>query len=127
MSEQRVNVAIGARLRRHREACGLSRAALGQVLGVSPQQIQKYENGGNRIPAARLAVIAEILDHNVQDFYTDEEDGPVFSGEDAARMTRRRMIARTVERLETMPEDMRAQILALIRSAVPEEAHGSGR
>lgn len=126
MSEQRVNAAIGERVRRHRQARGMSRAILAQALGVSPQQIQKYENGGNRIPAARLAVIAEILDRQVQDFYSDEE-GPVFSGEDAARMTRRRMIARTVERLETMPDDMRSQILALIRSASPEEAHGSGR
>lgn len=56
-----IDRAIGARLRARRVALGLSQDQLAQALGVSYQQVQKYENGSNRIAAARLVVLAERL------------------------------------------------------------------
>jgi len=57
-----VDVYIGARMRDRRIALGLTQEDLGQKLGVSFQQVQKYENGSNRVSAARLFEICEALD-----------------------------------------------------------------
>jgi transcriptional regulator with XRE-family HTH domain len=57
-----VDVYIGARMRDRRIALGLTQEELGQKLGVSFQQVQKYENGSNRVSAARLFEICEALD-----------------------------------------------------------------
>lgn len=56
-----VDVEIGARIKRYRQARHLSLAALGEAAGVSFQQIQKYEQGANRIAAATLVRIAHRL------------------------------------------------------------------
>jgi transcriptional regulator with XRE-family HTH domain len=48
---------------------GLTQHDVGKVLGVSFQQIQKYENGGNRISAGRMYILARILGTNVAEFY----------------------------------------------------------
>jgi transcriptional regulator with XRE-family HTH domain len=52
---------VGRRVRAQRLARGLSQTELGTKIGVSFQQLQKYENGGNRIGAGRLERIAEAL------------------------------------------------------------------
>jgi transcriptional regulator with XRE-family HTH domain len=57
-----VDVTVGRNVRLHRLAAGLSQEALGDRIGVTFQQIQKYERGTNRIGASRLARIAEALD-----------------------------------------------------------------
>jgi transcriptional regulator with XRE-family HTH domain len=56
-----VDIYIGARIRDQRPAVGLSQAALGEKLGVSFQQVQKYERGKNRVTEARLFEICEAL------------------------------------------------------------------
>lgn len=60
---------IGVRLRLRRVLRGLSQSALGEAVGVSPQQIQKYERGQSRIPAARLFRLAAALAVPVDDFF----------------------------------------------------------
>jgi transcriptional regulator with XRE-family HTH domain len=57
-----VDTHIEAQIRDQRSAAGLSQAALGDKVGVSFQQIQKYESGVNRVTAARLFEICEALD-----------------------------------------------------------------
>ena len=52
---------IGARMRERRLALSISQAQLGKELGVSFQQIQKYESGKNRVSAARLFEICKAL------------------------------------------------------------------
>jgi transcriptional regulator with XRE-family HTH domain len=52
---------IGAQMRDHRNALGLTQEALGKKLGVSFQQIQKYEKGVNRVSASRLFDICKAL------------------------------------------------------------------
>ena len=65
-SPRSVNVAIdgyiGIRRRERRLALQMSQSELGTKLGVSYQQVQKYENGANRVSAARLFDICEALD-----------------------------------------------------------------
>jgi transcriptional regulator with XRE-family HTH domain len=53
---------IGARIRGGRRAINMTQANLGEKLGVTFQQIQKYEKGRNRVSAARLFVICEALE-----------------------------------------------------------------
>ena len=53
---------IGARIRERRVALSISQAALGETLGVTLQQVQKYEKGANRVSAARLFDICAALD-----------------------------------------------------------------
>ena len=62
MREQEERRRIGRRLRRRRLFLGLTQTALARALGVTFQQIQKYENGANRLPPRRLGQIAHHLD-----------------------------------------------------------------
>ena len=52
---------VGRRMRARRRQLGLSQQALGDALGLSYQQVQKYEQGVSRIGAGRLQQLAEIL------------------------------------------------------------------
>jgi transcriptional regulator with XRE-family HTH domain len=64
-----VDVYIGARLRTRRMIVGMSQSELGVVLGVTFQQVQKYENGSNRISVHRLRVIAHALEVSPSYFF----------------------------------------------------------
>ncbi|WP_375647810.1 MULTISPECIES: helix-turn-helix domain-containing protein [unclassified Bartonella] len=65
------DVSVGEKIRYRRKYMGISQTELGKKLGVSFQQIQKYENGSNRVGAGRLQEIANILDVHISFFYTD--------------------------------------------------------
>ena len=62
---------VGAHVRRRREAIRLSQDALGELLGITFQQIQKYERGQNRITVARLLQIADALRERPINFLPD--------------------------------------------------------
>lgn len=64
-----IDMEVGRRIRSRRLAKGISQTALGEPLGVTFQQVQKYEKGVNRVGAGRLQQIAEILDVPVSFFY----------------------------------------------------------
>ncbi|HZZ68717.1 MAG TPA: helix-turn-helix domain-containing protein [Phenylobacterium sp.] len=60
-SPHKLDVAIGQRIRQRRRALGLPQTALAETVGVTFQQIQKYERGANRISFSRLVEIAAAL------------------------------------------------------------------
>ncbi|TXM66457.1 helix-turn-helix transcriptional regulator [Methylobacterium sp. WL12] len=62
---------IGSRIAAYRTAQRLSQSALAQALGVTFQQVQKYEKGRNRVGAARLQAIADFLGVQVSTFFDD--------------------------------------------------------
>lgn len=68
-----VDVFVGARIALRRAAMGLSQTALAQRLGVSFQQIQKYETGANRISASRLHRLASVLGTSPAGFFPPGE------------------------------------------------------
>jgi transcriptional regulator with XRE-family HTH domain len=72
---------VGARLRTRRKQLRVSQEKLGKEVGVSFQQIQKYENGTNRIGAGRLAEISKVLDVPVAYFFTGNSGGASADGE----------------------------------------------
>ncbi|MDR3449865.1 MAG: helix-turn-helix transcriptional regulator [Alphaproteobacteria bacterium] len=66
-----VDIHVGARLRMRRNLVGLSQEQLGKALGLTFQQIQKYERGINRMGSSRLFQMAQILSVPVAYFFDD--------------------------------------------------------
>jgi transcriptional regulator with XRE-family HTH domain len=67
---------IGQRIRLQRVERGWSQDRLAEALGLTFQQVQKYENGKNRISAGRLQEIARVLNVPVTCFYDDADELP---------------------------------------------------
>jgi transcriptional regulator with XRE-family HTH domain len=72
---------IGKRIRLRRVEQGLSQADLSSAIGVTFQQVQKYEKGGNRVGAFRLQQIATALDVPITFFYDDGSTGKRATGD----------------------------------------------
>jgi len=71
-----IDVHVGRRLRLRRTLLGMSQERLGQLLGLTFQQIQKYERGVNRIGSSRLYELGQILDVPISFFFDDmAQDG----------------------------------------------------
>ncbi|WP_273718760.1 MULTISPECIES: helix-turn-helix transcriptional regulator [Bartonella] len=66
-----IDLLVGKRIRLRRKRLKMSQTTLGDALGVSFQQVQKYENGLNRVSAGRLMEISDILNVPVSFFYAD--------------------------------------------------------
>ena len=64
-----VDVNIGARIRESRLAAKMTQADLAKELGISFQQLQKYEKGSNRISAARLYQICKLLEVEISSMF----------------------------------------------------------
>jgi transcriptional regulator with XRE-family HTH domain len=62
---------LGEKIRTRRVVAGMSQDDLGKALGVTFQQVQKYEKGVNRVSAVRLEQIAGALDESISYFQTD--------------------------------------------------------
>ena len=73
MACDRIDVEIGTRLRQARVAAGFTQTELGVQLGISFQQVQKYEKGRNRIGGGRLYKIARVLGVKITYFFDDVE------------------------------------------------------
>jgi transcriptional regulator with XRE-family HTH domain len=71
MACDRIDVEIGARMKQARVAAGLSQTELGAHLGISFQQVQKYEKGKNRVSGGRLYKVAHILGVKITYFFDD--------------------------------------------------------
>lgn len=80
------DIYVGSRIRLRRTMLGMSQESLGEQLGITFQQIQKYEKGTNRVGASRLQAISSILNVPVSFFFEDQpnQDGPRGFAEDAS-------------------------------------------
>ena len=70
-----VDVHVGARIRLRRTLLGMSQERLGDALGLTFQQVQKYERGVNRVGASRLFDLSRILDVPISFFYDNMPSG----------------------------------------------------
>jgi transcriptional regulator with XRE-family HTH domain len=70
-----VDVEVGQRIRIQRLQSGLSQTSLAEQLGVTFQQVQKYEKGVNRVGAGRLTKIAKVLGVPVSTFFGAHDAG----------------------------------------------------
>ena len=74
---------VGSRIRMRRLMLGMSQEKLGNGLGLTFQQVQKYEKGTNRIGASRLQHISQLLQVPVPFFFEGGTDGPFMSDSSA--------------------------------------------
>src|SRR5712675_2882260 len=68
-----IDVHVGSRVRLRRTMLGLSQEKLGDAIGLTFQQVQKYERGANRIGASRLHELSRVLDVPVEFFFDDTD------------------------------------------------------
>ena len=66
-----VDMHVGARVRQRRTLLGMTQTGLANALGLTFQQVQKYERGVNRIGAGRLYDLARVLDMSIEYFFED--------------------------------------------------------
>jgi transcriptional regulator with XRE-family HTH domain len=116
-----MDVALGAAVRIRRRSLGISQEALAEQCGVSFQQIQKYENGTNRISFSRLVQIARALKCRVVDLM-DVLDAP--EGQppaDLALLMRMRTpgALELLSAFERLGPDARSSLLGLLRNLAP--------
>lgn len=110
-----VDAHVGRRLRQRREHLGISQSKIGQRLGLTFSQVQKYENGSNRIGAGRLYLMARILGVPVSYFY--EGLGPREGLHDAIDAPNEAELSMLDDAFLSIPDpDTRASLIALVRS-----------
>lgn len=125
-----VDVHVGSRMRQRRSLLGMSQSALGNAVGLTFQQIQKYERGANRMGASRLFEFAAVLDVPVAYFFDELPVGSVHtripkSGADAVRgmharpeldvLSQRETLNLVREYYEVRPDALRQKLFDLIR------------
>jgi transcriptional regulator with XRE-family HTH domain len=70
-----LDVALGRNIRLRRKSLGMSQSALGEAVGLTFQQVQKYERGKNRVSFSKLAGIAGALQCRISDLIDGLEEG----------------------------------------------------
>ena len=120
---------VGERVRRRRRALGLSQDDLAVAVGLTFQQIQKYERGANRVSASKLYQIAQALQASTAYFFeglvdpnrgVGEGDGPDFLL-DLPLTPEERELVHWFGRLDS--RKMRRQVVGLLRAMVEEAAN----
>lgn len=116
---------VGRQIRLRRQACGVSQEQLAGAVGLTFQQIQKYERGANRVAASRLWDIARALRTEVASFYAglsaDEVptgDGFTEKARDFLRTSEGAELASAFPRLEA---PLRRRVLELVGSLADPE------
>lgn len=116
-----IDIYIGSRIKFRRVMLGMTLEQLGEGIGTTFQQVQKYEKGANRIGAARLHAIAEFLDVPISFFFeghsaeaTDMMDP--MAEQLADMMKSKDCIELAMAYLAIQNRDVKKKILALVRT-----------
>ena len=122
-----MDIALGAAVRIRRRTIGMSQEALAEQCGVSFQQIQKYENGANRISFSRLVQIARALKCRVTDLMDVFDGADSETAQDLDMLTRLRTpgaleLLSGYERLGPEARTALIQLLRALNPAVVREA-----
>ncbi|HYD70991.1 helix-turn-helix transcriptional regulator [Azospirillum sp.] len=121
-----VDTHVGQRVRMRRTLLGMSQEKLGEAIGLTFQQVQKYERGSNRISAGTLFRLGQVLDVPVSFFFDSYEDPqgkfrsrPVADGgsEDSSVISRRE--ARLLRLWRAAPPAVADEMLALLSALSP--------
>lgn len=108
------DIAIGQRIRSYRKARRLTQSDLGTALGVTFQQIQKYENGRNRVSGSRLVTMCNVLDTTPAQILGTKNGG----GEDPFAITADTAVARALDAFRRMPKESRTHAADMVVSAM---------
>lgn len=108
-----VDVHVGQRMRERRTLLGLSQSHLAERVGLTFQQIQKYERGTNRISASRLWQLSKVLGVPISWFFEDIDR----SRQPADSISTKTETLKLARYFFACPPDIRRQLAALIKSA----------
>jgi len=114
---------VGLRLRALRESCGFSQDEIGQEIGVSFQQLQKYEHGNNRISAARLFELAQILGVEIDAFFEGVDRTSTRKLRISSRIKSRSDLADLIAQINDPL--VRKRIVSLIRALAAERGEAT--
>ena len=124
-----VDIHVGARIRVRRRSLSVTQEVLANDLGLTFQQIQKYERGSNRVSASKLYEIARSLRTPVPYFFEGLDNAPAASAWDAAPDNSVHEFLMTDEGLElaaafptVKAPRLRRQILELVRTMAEDDA-----
>lgn len=119
-----MDIALGAAVRIRRRTIGMSQEALAEQCGVSFQQIQKYENGANRISFSRLVQIARALRCRVVDLMDvlDTPDREMSGDLDLLNHMRTPGALDLLAAYERLTPDARSSLISFLRALVGREA-----
>lgn len=107
---------IGLRVRQARNEINMSQDKLGQELGITFQQVQKYEKGVNRVSASCLALVAQILHKPITFFYDEVKYKPNSRGEDIAQFVASREGMKLIEHATYLDPAMQQSLIEIARN-----------
>jgi transcriptional regulator with XRE-family HTH domain len=110
-----VDVHVGDKLRQRRWMTGMTQQQLGNAVGTKFQQIQKYENGTNRVSASRLWDIAQAMDVPISFFFEGIGGEVVDTGESKAGVLSDKEAVNLVRVYSAIPKEQRRKLLDLAR------------
>jgi transcriptional regulator with XRE-family HTH domain len=124
-----MDIALGAAVRIRRRTIGMSQEALAEQCGVSFQQIQKYENGANRISFSRLVQIARALRCRVVDLMDVLDTPDRETAGDLDLLTRMRTpgALELLAAYERLAPETRSSLVNFLRTLVARSAETSAR
>ncbi|MDO8607887.1 MAG: helix-turn-helix transcriptional regulator [Phaeospirillum sp.] len=111
-----VDVHIGARVKLRRKLMGLSQTQLGAAIGLTFQQVQKYERGTNRIAASTLHHLARALDVPVSFFFDAMEEEMRLPPAAPENVLMRRESLDLMRHYYRIPDELRRQVYELVRA-----------
>jgi transcriptional regulator with XRE-family HTH domain len=119
-----VDVEVGRRIRLQRLSAGMSQTELGNRIGVTFQQVQKYEKGVNRVGAGRLTEIAAILNVPVTVFFDGAAEPTVGKHESLTELLTRPHSLKLLQAYSAIDNDkVRLSILHLVEAIIDERLH----
>jgi transcriptional regulator with XRE-family HTH domain len=120
-----VDTYVGNQIRLRRTLLGMSQGDLGHALGLTFQQIQKYERGVNRVSASRLFDLSRVMNVSIPFFFGDISDDPFASGSRASSENDRLASRETLELVgayyRITDPSVRKNVIDLIAAMGPAE------
>ena len=106
-----IDVHVGARIRLRRTLLGINQTALAEAIGLTFQQVQKYEKGANRVSSSRLMDMANALDVSISYFF--DEMSAAVSGQTPSELMRAKTRPENYQEQDPMA---RRETLELVRA-----------
>jgi len=117
-----IDVHVGQRVRQRRVLCGLSQTELANAIGLTFQQLQKYERGMNRISASKLWQISQVLDVPVQWFFKEFSEPKNEQDKRKESFHMKRETLELVRNYVAAPADVQRKFLSLVKSIAKSAA-----